>query len=60
MITLWKGPKICLFAYDLKLMFSICVITSRFPVSSPEYAGGGGGGGMYIEPNPNCHTIYIY
>lgn len=42
--TLWKGPRICSPAYDLKLRFTKCVIIRRGAPGSLVIAGGGGGG----------------
>lgn len=42
--TLWKGPKICSPAYDLKLRLTKCVIIRRGAPGSLVIAGGGGGG----------------
>lgn len=42
--TLWKGPRICSPAYDLKLRLTKCVIIRRGAPGSLVIAGGGGGG----------------
>lgn len=42
--TLWKGPRICSPAYDLKLRLTKCVIMRRGAPGSLVIAGGGGGG----------------
>lgn len=42
--TLWKGPRICSPAYDLKFRLTKCVIIRRGAPGSLVIAGGGGGG----------------
>ena len=42
--TLWKGPRICSPAYDLKFLLTKCVIIKRGAPGSLVMAGGGGGG----------------
>lgn len=42
--TLWKGPRICSPAQDLKFLLTMCVIMRRGAPGSELMAGGGGGG----------------